>query len=70
MTEQYLNEIRKGIESLCIEHSQSSVSEHLTMSFGVCIISPESNLDEEKIYVEADKALYLAQEKRNNVVVV
>gem|GEM_PF-553359 len=70
MTEQYLNEIRKGIESLCIEHSQSSVSKHLTMSFGACIISPESKLDEEKTYIEADKALYLAKEKRNSVVVV
>lgn len=70
MTEEYLNEIRMGIESLNIEHKQSSVSEHLTMSFGACIISPESNLDEELIYIEADKALYLAKEKRNSVVVV
>jgi len=70
MTEQYLNEIRMGIESLNIEHVDSSVNKYLTMSFGACIIEPDSTLDEEQIYIEADKALYLAKEKRNCVVVV
>lgn len=70
MTEQYLHEIREGIESLNIGHCQSSVSEYLTMSFGACIVNSDSNLDEEKVYIEADKALYLAKEQRNSVVVV
>lgn len=70
MAEQYLNEIRKGIQSLNIAHSQSAVNEYLTMSFGACVIHSESNLDEEKIYIEADKSLYLAKESRNSVVVV
>ena len=69
MAEQYLNEIRKGIESLNIEHCESSVNEHLTMSFGACVINSESNLDEGQLYIEADKALYKAKEKRNAVVV-
>lgn len=69
-SKQYLNEIRQGVESLNIEHSQSLVSDHLTLSFGACVICAESQLDEEKIYIEADKALYLAKEKRNCVVVV
>ncbi len=69
-TEQYLDDIRQGIESLKIEHCKSDVSEYLTMSFGARVISPESNLDEEQIYIEADKALYLAKEKRNCVVVL
>ena len=67
---QYLNKIRQGIESLNIEHTDSSVNEYLTMSFGACVINSESNLNEEQIYIEADKALYLAKEKRNCVVVV
>ena len=69
-TEQYLNDIKKGIESLKIEHKQSSINEYLTMSFGAFVIKPDSNLDETQAYIEADKALYLAKEKRNCVVVV
>jgi len=70
MTEKRLNDIRKGIESLKIEHSKSSINKYLTMSFGACVINSKSNLSEEEIYIEADKALYLAKEKRNSVVVV
>jgi hypothetical protein len=40
------------------------------MSFGACVIKPGSSLDEGQAYVEADKALYLAKEVRNCVVVV
>ena len=69
-TSQFLNEIRMAIESIKIKHSQSSVSEYLTMSFGSCVIDSDSQLDEQQLYIEADKALYLAKEKRNNVVVV
>jgi len=70
MSENHLNKIRAGIESLRIEHSQSSICENLTMSFGAHVIDPDSKLDEKQIYIEADKALYLAKEKRNFVVVV
>ena len=70
MAKQYLNKIREGIESLKIEHSQSSVSDFVTMSFGACVIGSESMINEEKIYIESDKALYLAKEKRNSVVIV
>lgn len=65
----FLNEIRKGIESLEILHQESDVSTFLTMSFGACIVGAESELDEQKAYIEADKALYLAKENRNCVVI-
>jgi len=65
----YLNDIRKGIELLAIPHQESTVNDYLTMSFGACIIEPDSGLDEQKAYIEADKALYLAKENRNCVVV-
>jgi len=69
-TKLFLKEIRSGVESLNIEHSKSLVSNSLTISIGACVISQNSQLDEEKIYIEADKALYIAKEKRNTVVVV
>ena len=65
----YLNKVREGIESLAIPHPSSTVSDYLTMSFGACIVEPGSALDEKKAYIEADKALYLAKENRNSVVV-
>jgi len=70
MAERYLNEIRQGIESLKILHSQSTVNKFVTMSFGACVVNPDLILDENKLYIEADKALYMAKEKRNCVVVV
>jgi len=66
---EYLNKIKDGIESLAIPHQKSIVSDYLTMSFGACIVEPDSGLDEQKAYIEADKALYLAKENRNSVVV-
>jgi len=65
----FLNKIREGIESLAIPHQDSAVSDYLTMSFGACIVEPNSGLDEQKAYIEADKALYLAKENRNSVIV-
>ncbi len=69
MTKAYLEEIRQGIESLELLHEHSSVSQFITMSFGACVIDAESLLNEEQLYIEADKALYLAKENRNTVVV-
>lgn len=65
----FLDRIRTGIQALEIEHEQSKVSPFLTASIGACVVDYNSVVDEEQLYIEADKALYLAKEKRNQVVV-
>lgn len=63
----YLDEIRNTIETLKIPHSESDVSEHLTISIGAVTQHDNGNLDSEHLYIDADKALYLAKESRNVV---
>ncbi len=65
----YLEKVRKGVEAIEIDHQKSDVSPYLTVSIGACVINSESNLDEQQLYIEADKALYMAKESRNSVVV-
>lgn len=65
----YLEKIRKGVESLHIAHKKNDISPYLTVSIGACVIDSESNLDEQQVYIEADKALYMAKESRNKVCV-
>ena len=67
MSKQFLEKIWAGIESLQIEHAESSVSDYVTVSFGACVIDSASTLNEEQLYIEADEALYLTKEKRNTV---
>lgn len=66
-TEHFLNKIRQGIESLEIEHRDSDVSDYLTVSIGASVIDSTSNVDDKILYIDADKALYLAKETRNSV---
>ena len=68
-TKRFLERIRKGIESLEILHEKSSVSDCLTVSAGACVIDATTNADEEALYIEANKALYMAKENRNTVIV-
>ena len=68
-SEQYLDAVRHSIELLHIDHQDSSISEYLTISIGAHVIPPESSLTDEQLYIEADKALYLAKNKRNTVIV-
>ncbi len=68
-TEAFLEEVRASVEKLQIEHTKSTVSEYLTISIGAHVVHPSDMMDEERIYVLSDKALYMAKENRNTVVV-
>lgn len=67
-SEKFLNEIREAIEDIKILHECSSVSNYITISIGAHIILPNSPMTNENLYIEADKALYIAKEKRNTVI--
>jgi diguanylate cyclase (GGDEF)-like protein/PAS domain S-box-containing protein len=68
-TKLLLDDVRASVEALEIEHKTSSVCDHLTISIGAHVILPNMMIDMDRLYVLADKALYIAKEKRNTVVV-
>jgi diguanylate cyclase (GGDEF)-like protein/PAS domain S-box-containing protein len=65
---QYLEKVKNSIESLKLPHDKSSVSSYITASFGAITAFPDAEMNEEQLYIEADKALYMAKESRNMVV--
>ncbi len=65
----FLEVIRDAVESKQIPHEFSSVSSYLTVSIGAFVYSGMHKNSRVDIYNEADKALYLAKETRNTVVV-
>jgi len=57
------------VTDLHIEHSSSSVSEYISVSIGIKIINSFEEYDFDRLYKEADEALYRAkQEGRNRYV--
>ena len=58
-------QMRIAVEDKSIQHSYSSVSEHVTISLGIntTIPSDQSSIDE--FIRNTDKALYMAKERRN-----
>ena len=66
------NSLTNEIEKLQIEHKSSTVSEHLTVSIGIslCNFNSENikHIDSDRLYLEADKALYLAKNLGRNQV--
>ena len=61
--------IRQNVEKLQLEHSQSSISNFVTLSVGVACTIPNQNNSQELLLANADKALYKAkQEGRNQAV--
>jgi two-component system chemotaxis family response regulator WspR len=60
-------DIRKNIEELHIEHADSTVSQYVTVSLGVCFIETVELLKhQEQILAHADKALYKSKSKGKN----
>lgn len=55
--------IRQRIHSLEITHSQSLVSNHITVSLGVACIIPSADISPQDLINAADQALYTAKQK-------
>lgn len=66
---EFFDRIRNRIEKLGIEHSESDVSEFVTVSLGAYVVHDASLIDQDRLYAEADRALYEAKKNRNYVVV-
>jgi len=64
----FLESIRQSVEDLNIPHAASSVCEHLTISIGGASMSGATLSDAEHLYIDADKALYMAKEGRNQTI--
>lgn len=62
--------IRKTVESLCIEHKDSSTSKCVSISLGVGTMLAKENLDSKALIERADQALYNAKEKGRNQTVL
>jgi diguanylate cyclase (GGDEF)-like protein len=66
---QFANKIKKNIEKLKINHSNSQVSKYITVSIGLIVVNfAETISDQDSIYTMADGALYLAKDKGRNQV--
>lgn len=64
----FLESIRHQVEILNIIHENSSVSDHMTISIGGTTVNGSSLESAELLYIDADKALYMAKEVRNQTV--
>lgn len=65
------NTIRENIEALQIEHSNSQVSKHITVSVGLLVVDfSQEDVDEQGFYTMADDALYEAKNSGRNRVVL
>ncbi len=60
--------IRRSVEALAIPHPKSSVGPHITISVGVCSLSPQDLNGSAELVAKADVALYRSKhEGRNRV---
>ena len=65
----FMDSIVSGIEALKIEHKKSEISEYLTISAGLIVLSADKITDSKHLYTYADEALYTAKnEGRNRLV--
>lgn len=58
--------IKKEITALCIRHAYSPVAPHITLSFGVATVRPESSLQPSTLVMQADELLYSAKNNGRN----
>jgi len=64
------DKIRQNVHALAIEHKSSDVSEFLTISIGVLVLTPDRDVKPESILKQADTNLYQAKEQGRNCVVM
>lgn len=62
--------LRRNIEELKLEHISSKISNHITISMGVSMISKECKMEMDEIYRFTDESLYKAKNKGRNRVEV
>ncbi len=63
--------VRKSIEDLAIEHSNSVTAKYVTVSIGLLVVDfKEESVDENGFYTLADDALYQAKDTGRNQVVL
>ncbi len=64
-------EIKEAVATLAIEHKASSVDPFITLSFGVAVVVPSSDMKPKALIEMADQALYRAKDQgRNQIVTV
>ncbi|EXJ15825.1 diguanylate cyclase [Imhoffiella purpurea] len=63
-------QLRTAVAALAIEHRDSTVAEHVTVSIGVATLVPDSTHQPADLLGQADAALYQAKEQGRNRVVV
>lgn len=67
----FTNQIRADIEALNIQHSNSDVSDHVTVSIGLLVVDfASTGIDEDAFFTIADNALYIAKDNGRNRVVI
>jgi diguanylate cyclase (GGDEF)-like protein len=64
----FIENIRKNIENLKIEHEYNSASVYVTASFGLVIRDAQTIDICEELYKEADELLYKAKEQGRNCI--
>jgi diguanylate cyclase (GGDEF)-like protein len=65
--ETFFSSLKEEINVLNIPHERSDVSDHVTISVGTIIVSPNYPMDVKDIYKAADALLYDAKTKRNKI---
>jgi len=68
---EFADQIRKDIKALNIQHSNSDVSDHITVSIGLLVVDfATTGIDEDNFFTLADNALYIAKDNGRNRVVI
>ena len=60
--------MRNNIKKLNIEHKDSKISAHITISLGVATAIPEQDTDPDTLVAAADQGLYQAKEAGRNTI--
>lgn len=64
-----VDRIQQALITENIAHPESSTSDRVTLSFGVCIMLPEKHTKISQLIESADRALYEAKDKGRNTVI-